>query len=79
MNKTNLIIIIMGLMLSSILLPGISAASDSTSDLINYINQSGGIPIKVTTTSSTNWTQFVISLVIGSFMLIFFFGSITNI
>ena len=35
----------------------------------------GGIPIKVQTETTTNWTQLWISILFSSFMLFFFFGS----
>ena len=78
LTKTNIFIII-GLVLSLALLPGIQAApSEDTAALIAYLNQSGGVPITVTTTAATNWTQYAVSLLFGSFFLLFFFGQMMS-
>jgi len=47
-------------------------------DLINYLNQSKGIPLLVEQTTTTNSWQFTISIVIaliGSFFILFMFGA----
>ena len=45
--------------------------------LINTLNQTGqAIPISITTTTTTNWPQFATSLILGSFMMFWLFGSI---
>jgi ClpP class serine protease len=44
--------------------------------LLYLINQTGGIPIKVETSTQTNWSQFIISLLFGSIFLLWVFGGI---
>ena len=79
--------IIFGILFLSLIFmsAGINAADSTTSfdstnseigQIISMLNQSGGIPIKITTTASTNWTQFAISLMVGSIFILFFFGSL---
>lgn len=41
-------------------------------ELVNYLNQSGGIPLQVTTVATTNNTQFWITTLLGSFVMIYF-------
>ncbi|MCK9369991.1 hypothetical protein M0R04_08815 [Candidatus Dojkabacteria bacterium] len=51
---------------------------NSSSDLgllIRMINESGGIPIKVTSSVQTNWSQFTISLLFGSIFFLWMFGN----
>ena len=67
-----------GLVLSLALLPGIHAETSDATVLINYFNQTGGIPIQVTTTAATNWWQYGMSLLFGSFFLFFFFGQMMS-
>lgn len=74
LTKTNIIII--GMILCSLFIPIAHAELDATDKFINYLNESGGIPIKVTTAVSTNWTQYMTSLILGSFFLFFFFGQL---
>lgn len=40
--------------------------------MIELINQTGGIPIRMTAEATTNWPQFTLSLVIGSIFILFF-------
>lgn len=44
--------------------------------IITGINASQGIPISMTTTNTTNWSQLILSLVLSSFFLVYFFGQI---
>lgn len=77
-TKTNILIII-GLVLVLSILPGIHAESSiDTKTLVDIINQPGGIPITVTTTSATNWWQYGVSLFFGSFIMLFFFGQMIS-
>jgi hypothetical protein len=39
--------------------------------LIEIINQTGGIPLVIKTTTTTNWFQLLLTLLMGSFMVIF--------
>jgi ClpP class serine protease len=74
LTKTNILMII-GLVLSTLLLPGIQASpSEDTTALIQYLNQTGGIPVTITTTAATNWTQFALTLAVSSIFILFFFG-----
>ena len=83
MNNKILASIVVGIFFIS-LLSGIACASDGvsqTADLnavLNYLNSTGGIPLKVTTTNTTNWSQMIISLVLSSFFLLFFFGQMIS-
>jgi ClpP class serine protease len=43
-------------------------------ELINYLNESGGIPLSITNVTTTNPYQFYITTLIGGFMLIYIFG-----
>jgi ClpP class serine protease len=52
-----------------------TSSNSDMSQLIQMINQSGGIPIKVTATAATNWSQYFLSLLISSLMLIWIFGA----
>jgi ClpP class serine protease len=45
--------------------------------LIALINQTGGIPLKIVTT--TNWSQLILSLIIGSIAMFWFFGNMLNL
>ncbi|MGC9309801.1 MAG: SDH family Clp fold serine proteinase [Candidatus Nanoarchaeia archaeon] len=46
-------------------------------DIISQLNQSGQtIPITVTTTTTTNWPQFTVSIIFSSLMIFWFFGSV---
>lgn len=50
------------------------------SDLLMLLNQTGGsIPITLTTSTTTDWTQYITSIMIGSIFLLFYFGSIASI
>jgi hypothetical protein len=55
-----------------------TAEEKAMANVIDYARSGGGIPIKVETSTATDWTQFIISLFLGSFMLIFFFGSMIS-
>jgi ClpP class serine protease len=78
LTKTNILIII-GLVLSLAILPGIHAEpSSDMSALISIMNQSGGIPITVTTTAATNWFQFFTTLAFSSIFIILFFGQMIS-
>jgi hypothetical protein len=52
----------------------VSTSATEIKELITYINQSGGIPLTLTTRVETNWAQFVISLFFGSIFLIWILG-----
>ena len=74
-------IILGGLILLSLTITSISAADLQTSDIkeiVSFLNESGGIPLKVTTVTTTNWTQLFITLAFSSFFLIFFFGQMIS-
>jgi ClpP class serine protease len=78
LTKTNILIII-GLVLSLAIVPGIHAETSSdVATLIQYMNQTGGIPVSITTTAATNWWQYGVSLSFGSFFLLFFFGQMLS-
>jgi hypothetical protein len=52
----------------------VSTSSNEIKDLITYINQSGGIPLTLTTKVETNWMQFFISMFFGSIFLLWILG-----
>lgn len=54
-------------------------SSSEVGALINYFNQTGGIPIKVTSSIQTNWSQYVLSLFFGSIFLLWVFGDFLRV
>ena len=83
MNNKILVSIIVGMSMI-LILSGLVSAADvavKTSDIkevLSYLNSTGGIPLKVTTVNTTNWSQLAISLVLSSFFLLFFFGQMVS-
>jgi len=55
---------------------GVSTADSDADKLIEYLNQTGGIPVTITTIATTNWSQYVTSLLISSLVIFFFFGQL---
>lgn len=53
----------------------LSSTEQSMVKMIDYMRSTGGIPIRLESITTTNWIQLGISLFFGSFMLLFFFGS----
>ena len=53
-------------------------SSDDLKSVLAFLNETGGIPLKVTTVNTTNWAQLIISLVLSSFFLLFFFGQMLS-
>ena len=79
-NQKILSTIILGILALS-LFSGLVSAETSTADfkeVMSYLNNTGGIPLKITTTSSTNWTQFLTTIIFSSFFLLFFFGQMIS-
>jgi len=81
-NKTKLLTsILLGLILFSLTTGIVSAADVNPSDLkelLMTLNESGGIPLSITTTTTTNWSQLWITLLFSSFFLLFFFGQMLS-
>ena len=42
----------------------------NTTPIIDFLNSTGGIPLTITTTTKISWTQYIPSLLIGAFVLI---------
>ena len=42
----------------------------NTTPIIEFLNSAGGIPLTITTTTKVSWTQYLPSLLIGAFVLI---------
>ena len=42
----------------------------NTTPLIDFLNSTGGIPLSITTITQVSWTQYIASILIGSFILI---------
>lgn len=74
-RKINFILKIAILIFTAFMFSKLASASE-VGELISYMNQTGGIPITVTTTAATNWTQYVTSLLLSSFFILFFFGQV---
>jgi len=81
-NKTKtLASILLGLIIFSLSMGLVSAVEVSNSDIsaiVSIINESGGIPLTVTTVTTTNWTQLWISILFSSFFILFFFGQMIS-
>ena len=56
----------------------LSSTDQSMIKMVDYMRSTGGIPIKVETSQATNWTQFLISLALGSIFIFFFFGQMLS-
>jgi len=45
---------------------------------VDYLRSTGGVPLKIETVTTTNWNQLIISLLVSSVFLIFFFGQMVS-
>jgi len=81
-NKTKLLTsVLLGVILFSFSIGLVSAVEVESSDvntLTSLIDESGGIPLTITTVTTTNWTQLWISIGFSSFFILFFFGQMIS-
>jgi ClpP class serine protease len=55
-----------------------TSSDNSLIALMDYAKSNGGIPIKIETTTTTNWSQLILSLILSSVMILWLFGGMVS-